>query len=114
MLSIDASMKSRSVFERIASFQPRVARLVSADGTSGNTGQAGQRLRERVVVVDAEARRNLAHDLAILQRRLLRLNLRLELVVAREQLVADDGADPRVPVDEGAVAVERRPSDPRR
>src|SRR5205807_9653048 len=39
--TIDASMKSRSVFERIASFQPRSRVSWSAARTSGKAGQVG-------------------------------------------------------------------------
>src|SRR6185436_17504047 len=51
-----------------------------------------------------------AHDFSIAQRRVLGLDLRLDLVVPLEQLVADDRADARVPVHERAIAVERRPA----
>jgi len=40
--SMDASMKSRSVFDRIASFQPRSRSSASPGGTSGWIGQPGK------------------------------------------------------------------------
>ena len=44
---IDASMKSRSVLERMASFQPRSRDPASASRTSGNGRQSGSDLRAR-------------------------------------------------------------------
>src|SRR5262249_42477941 len=41
-LRVEASMKSRSVFERIASFQPRARASTRAADTSGNGSQAGR------------------------------------------------------------------------
>ena len=41
ILAIDASMKSRSVLDRIASFQPRARASSSDSRTSGNASQVG-------------------------------------------------------------------------
>ena len=117
----DASMKSRSVFERIASFQPRAARLVRATrAPRGRRRQLGQRAApsassspvgraERRASPRSSPRGSCASPSAC--------ERRLELVVAGEQRVgaflAEDArelaADAAVPVDQRAVAVERRP-----
>ena len=76
-------MKSRSVFERIASFHPRrcaslerVAYLGKNRPLRQHPARARRRPRARVG-------RHLAHDVAVGACRLLRLHERLELVVAR-------------------------------
>ena len=43
----DAAIRSRSVFERMASFQPRSRSSASAAGTSGNGGHSGSECAER-------------------------------------------------------------------
>ena len=114
----EASMKSRSVFERMPSFQPRARTSSSAAGTSGNTGQPGNERRARLARRGrTEPLERARHDLAVGQRRLLVLDHRLEPVVERSSvrlLLAEDprqlAPDPGVPVDERAVAVERRPA----
>ena len=92
--AIDASMKSRSVFDRIASFQPRraPARARPAPrGTRASPAAIARALRRRRSRAGADT--SLMH-LAVAKRGCSRLHLRLELVVAGEQLVADD---PRIP-----------------
>ncbi len=61
--------------------------------------------------IHAQAARRLAEHVAVAPSGLLGLDNGLELVVAlEERRVPERPADPRVPVDERAVAVERRPT----
>ena len=84
-------MKSRSVFERITSLQPRSRSSASAAGTSRKTGQPGSERAESVALVLGQldaggrgaAREDLGEDLAVRRlRRRAASTSRLELVVA--------------------------------
>ena len=113
-------MKSRSVFERMQSRQPRARACSSAPRHFGNTSQEGRDSpsASRSFGGSAEALEDARHHLAVGERRLLLLDHGLELVVLGELRVslvlAEDprelAADAAVPVDERAVAVERRPA----
>src|SRR6266480_2995107 len=98
---MDASMKSRSVLERIASFQPR------------------ERASERVLLIGRRGKPThcLPQDLAVSELS-VNLELRLENVVPHEQRIgaflAEDArelaANAAVPVDQRPVAVEGGPA----
>ena len=116
----DASRRSRSVFERTASRQPRAARLLERRRHLGKRLPLRQRAPERVLLVggSAETRERDGHHVAVAPTRILALDLRLELVVRVQELAAARGAeqplelapDAAVPVDQRAVAVEGRPA----
>ena len=112
-------MKSRSVLERIASFQPRERGVLERRPHLREGLPRGERLGQpgRFVLRRSELPHRVGHDLAIAPRA-TGLKRRLDLVVAVELLVglilAEDArkltANAAVPVDQRAVTVERRPA----
>ena len=116
----DASRRSRSVFERTASRQPRGPGLLERRRHLGERLPLRQRASERVLLAggSAETGERDGHHLAVAAAGILPLDLRLELVVGVQQLAAARSAeqplelapDAAVPVDQRAVAVEGRPA----
>jgi hypothetical protein len=96
------------------------ARVLERSGHLGKRLPVGKRASERALFRGggAEAGERDAHHAAVAPARLLALDLRLELVVRVQELAAARCAeqplelapDPAVPVDQRAVAVERRPA----
>ena len=115
----DAAMKSSSVFERIASFQPRRRASSSAAPHLGERAPAGQRIGEAVLRVGSDApsrahrlRQHLAvGSLAVSPAAPARP--RGSARAARRRVLAEHarelGAHAAVPVDQRAVAVKARP-----
>ncbi len=119
-------MRSRSVLERIPSLHPRSPRLgerglhVVEHGPRRERAGEGTRLsfRKRQARVLREPLESDRQDFPVARAGLRRLDLGLELVVARKQLVGvldpeetlELGPDTSVPVHERAVAIEGRPA----
>ena len=123
---IEASMRSRSVFDRIPSRQPRSRAAASPCVTSPNTGHVGS---ERASAFASPSGRSAPCRWQGCSRAIERTSryddpglaawiVGSMLVEASDQLIGSPGAeqllelrtDAAVPVDQRAVAVERRPA----